>query len=249
MAQVGDTKWPKRWFDANGRSLQQFVPGGAVVDSTGKIVFEPVAIDEPSQDNYAGGTKADWEATSEPISYRLTMVRGKKIGIVGHGGHGKDEFANRLASVSGLRYYAGTSVYAAEMVFWRLREKHEYALNYPNATACWLDRLNHRNDWKEAIGAYNARDPVRLYRDCLSLQDMLTGIRLRREFDAINAARLVDFWIWVERPGYPIDPTCELTKEDCQSVVINDGTKDHLTALAIEITRKRIQCPTTFTTA
>lgn len=155
-----------------------------------------------------------------------------KIGICGHGGHGKDEFANRLAKASGLRYIAGTSVYAAEFVFWMLRRKHEWAREYPNPVACWADRRNHRDAWAEAIGEYNRDDPVRLYRDCLSFQDMLTGIRWRHEFEPCKAAKLVDLWVWVFDPRKPEDSTCEITAADCDWIVANDAGLDHLTSKA-----------------
>lgn len=176
--------------------------------------------DEPEQDNYAGATEREWEAVSKPVV--------RKIAIVGHGRHGKDEFANRVAKYSGLRYVAGTSVYASDIAFWALRMKYQWARAYPNATACWLDRGNHRSEWAEVIGQYNQDDPVKLYRDCLAFQDVLTGIRWRHEFEACRKANLVDMWVFVLRPGAPEDSTCEIKIRDCGYVVANDAGLDQL---------------------
>lgn len=160
-----------------------------------------------------------------------------KLGIIGHGRHGKDEVAERLAKATGLRYFAGTSVYAADRVYAYLREWYEWAFKYPNATVCWLHRHEHRREWAHAIDCINRNDPVQLYRDCLTHQDLLTGIRWRHEFDAIRAAGLVDAWIWVERPGFPLDPTCELTRDDAQYKVNNSGTLEQLDLLVQELAR------------
>ena len=180
-------------------------------------------MSDPDQTNYAGGRDADWQRYSKPIT---------KIGIIGHGEHGKDVFANHLAKHAKLRYIAGTSVYAADIVFHKLRRKFAYAREYPNATACWLDRRNHREDWAEAIGEHNAVDPVQLYRDCLTFQDLLTGLRWRHEFLACREAGLVDLWVFVHREGQPSDDTCEIRPGDCDWQIPNNGTLDELEAHA-----------------
>lgn len=160
-----------------------------------------------------------------------------KLGIIGHGEHGKDEVADRLVKFAGLRYFAGTSAYAAEDVYRHLRLRYEWARAYPNATVCWLHRREHREEWAEAIGFLNSSDPVDVYRECLAHQDLLTGIRWRHEYDAINAAGLVDAWIWVERPGFPLDPTCELTRGDAQYKINNSGTLEQLDLMVRELAR------------
>ena len=229
--------WPKTWRDEDGNTYRQLYRMGAIIDDKGESVahygiesrnwlqdhsqfLTQIPDNEPDQTNYAGATERDWKAVSKPPIC--------KIGIVGHGDHGKDEFANRLAKASGLRYIAGTSVYAAEFVWWMLRRRFEYARAYPNATACWADRRNHREDWARAIGEYNQDDPVRLYRDCLSFQDMLTGVRWRHEFEPCKEAGIVDLWVWVFDPRKPEDSTCEVTAADCDWVVANDAGLDEL---------------------
>lgn len=143
-----------------------------------------------------------------------------KIAISGPGRCGKDTAAEHLATITPLRYVAGTSYWARRLVYEEMKWLgHDYA----DANACWLDRHRHRMLWAAIIGEYNAADPVKLYRDCLADQDILTGIRHDNERQAIKAAGLVSLWIWIERPGC-VDPTMQYTAADCDLVVANDGT-------------------------
>ena len=159
-----------------------------------------------------------------------------KIAICGHGEHGKDMTANILAEMCGLRYTAGTSWWARDMVFARMTTLgHAYG----DSAECWGDRRNNRVLWAEIIGELNAEDPVRLYRDCLAEQDLLTGIRWWHEFDACRKAKIVDKWIFVRRAGWPLDSTCQITEADCDHVIDNDGSQVGLSHvvrdLAIEL--------------
>jgi hypothetical protein len=144
-----------------------------------------------------------------------------KLAICGPGRAGKDTAAEFLATISPLRYTAGTSYWARHLVFdWMQRDGFP---QYADAHACWLDRHNHRQLWAEIIGQYNANDPVKLYRDCLADQDLLTGIRWRHEQSACKGAGLCDLWIWIDRPGCD-DPTCQVRAEDCDITILNHGT-------------------------
>lgn len=140
-----------------------------------------------------------------------------KIAICGHGRAGKDLSGEILRDLTTMRYVAGTSWFAAGLVYeawgWNL---------YPSIRGCWEDRHSHRQKWAELIGEYNREDPVALYRRCMEDQDMLTGIRWRHEFEAVKAANLVDLWIWIER-DVPPDPTMEFTKEECDITIENNG--------------------------
>jgi hypothetical protein len=150
-----------------------------------------------------------------------------KIGISGAGRSGKDTAAEYLASITELRYVAGTSYWARHLVFARTKE---LGCHYPDADAAWHDRHNHRQFWADVIGAYNRLDPVQLYRDCLADQDMLTGVRWRHEQAACRAADLVDLWVWIDRPGIPPDPTMDYGPEACDLVIDNSGTLEQFHA-------------------
>lgn len=144
-----------------------------------------------------------------------------KIGICGPGMAGKDTVAYALAEMLGLRYFAGTSKWAAQLVFERIKYP------YRSAEECWNDRRSHREDWARIIGEYNQHDPIALYRDCLRDQDILTGIRWSHEFAACRAAGLVDLWIYVSREGCK-DSTCQVSPQDCDLTIVNDGTLSDL---------------------
>jgi hypothetical protein len=141
-----------------------------------------------------------------------------KIGICGYGRSGKDTAAEVLSRLLKLPYKAGTSYYARHLVFDRMKWK---GFQYEDANACWNDRHNHRKLWADLIGEYNRDDPARLYRDCLEGQNFLTGIRWKNEFQACNAAGLVDFWIWIENRNVPRDATCQVTMDDCDFAIPN----------------------------
>lgn len=141
-----------------------------------------------------------------------------KIGICGHGRSGKDTAAEQLAIHTPMRYVAGTSYWARHLVYASISD---HGQTYENAEKCWQDRHNHRQVWADIIGEYNRADPVKLYRDCLQDQEFLTGVRWLHEQRAIKDANLVDLWVWIENPRVPVDPTCQITKEDCDIVILN----------------------------
>lgn len=149
---------------------------------------------------------------------------GLKIAICGHGESGKDLAAEMLAEMTPLRYICGTSKYAAEIVWETWGRKTGL---WASAEECWLARRDHRVRWAEIIAEYNQADPVQLYRDCLSNQDILTGIRWRNEQKACRLAGIVDLWIWIDRK-VPPDPTMDFGPECCDIILPNNGTKTAL---------------------
>lgn len=144
-----------------------------------------------------------------------------KIGIVGHGRAGKDTAAEYLRDFHGLRYTHGTSRWAATIV-WAAMTRTGHG--YDTVEECFEDRHNHRELWARIIGRHNASDPTRMYRECLENQDILTGLRLRHEFEACKSAGICDVWLWIERPGIAVDPTCQVKASDCDYLINNDGT-------------------------
>lgn len=148
-------------------------------------------------------------------------MREIKIAICGPGRAGKDTAAEYLAELLRLKYTAGTSLWAAGLVY-EYFQKHAPG-KYVGKRDCWHDRHNHRTLWAQVIGDYNRDDPVALYRDCLAEQNFLTGIRWRHEQQACKAAKLCDLWIYVDRPGCD-DDTNQIKPEDCDFVICNYGT-------------------------
>lgn len=145
-----------------------------------------------------------------------------RISICGHGRCGKDTAAEYLSTITPLRYVAGTSYWARHIVFsrlpWYLR------LWYWTPERAWKHRHKRRMFWAKCIGEYNRDDPVKLYRDCLADQEILTGIRWKSEQAACRRAGIADLWVWIDRPGITIDPTMTFGQEDCDVAIVNDGT-------------------------
>lgn len=146
-----------------------------------------------------------------------------RLALSGAGECGKDAAGDILKEVSTLRYTAGTSKYAAEIVFDQWGRDR-----YPDAEECWLDRRNHRQTWAQIIGEYNKNDPVALYRDCLKHQDILAGLRYKHEMLACKEAGLVDLWIWIDRKGLPHDSTIQYGPFECDITIDNNGTLSDL---------------------
>ena len=136
------------------------------------------------------------------------------------GGSGKD-LVCEIFRRCGLRYTASTSLMARNLVWDAWGQWH-----YGTPDECYCDRRNHREKWHQIILDCNEVDPVNFYRYCLEEppQDILCGVRDDKEMRAIKKAKLVDYWIWVDRPGTPVDPTMKFGPEECDWTIENDGT-------------------------
>lgn len=181
------------------------------------------------------------------------------ISISGHGGAGKDEFAQMLAKEAGLRYLESTSEIIKEVWWAQIQEgrwsrcrtsDHEMEAEtrmgldgifiepdeYPNIEAFYADRRNRREEWKQYIGRYNTHydpeDGIATYKQTVARgNQFLCGIRQRREFLACRE-KLIDLSIWIDRPGAPRDPTQEYESSLCQFLIRNNGSLESLHATA-----------------
>lgn len=144
-----------------------------------------------------------------------------RLAISGRGQSGKDTAAEWLRDNTTLRYCGSTSRIALPVVFRAFLRR--YGASYVSPLACYADRLNHRQFWSDVIDKYNTPDACRLYRDCLEVQDILTGIRKRRELEAVKKAGLIDLSVWIGRDNTE-DETQEYGPEDCDIALYNNGT-------------------------
>ena len=150
-----------------------------------------------------------------------------KLFVIGHGRHGKDTVAEFAQKNYGLTFES-SSMFCAEHVVTPWLEK--MGITYDSLEECYEDRVNHRQDWYEAIRSYNKEDESKLSRAIFAKYDMYVGIRSRIEF--LEARHFSDLSIWVEASKrWPdIDPTCKILKEDCDVIVDNNGTIEELYA-------------------
>lgn len=143
-----------------------------------------------------------------------------RISISGSGECGKDTAAVWLGQNTSLRYQGSTSYCAAEMVFLRMRE---LGRTYNTVQDCYNDRRNCRDLWVKLIDEINQDDKAYLYKFCLSIQDILTGVRRAEELQAVKDCCNIDLFIWIDRPGYNSDPTQMYGPELCDITILNDG--------------------------
>jgi hypothetical protein len=163
-----------------------------------------------------------------------------KILVVGHAQHGKDTFAQLLAQNLGLRSPISSSQLACDLfLFEILRSK--YGMAYETPKIAWEDRGHFRSLWFDEICLYNEKDPSRLCRQILEHSDIHTGIRSRAEYEA--SKHLFDLIIWVDRAQHCMlesKESMQLTEEDGQVVVDNNGSLDDLGVAAREFCKRKV---------
>lgn len=148
----------------------------------------------------------------------------RPILVIGHGGHGKDQFAEYLAPYLTAKT---SSLFAAEQfLFNELRAKY----GYRSVHDCWRDRRTKRAEWFNGIKAYNGHDPARLAKALWGQYDVYVGMRSRVEFEAVQ--RSVDpLVLWVDRSQHksPEPPdSMELSVDDADLFIDNNGTLGQL---------------------
>jgi hypothetical protein len=149
----------------------------------------------------------------------------RKVLVIGHGGHGKDKFADvwRDLDVPCI----GSSEAACEpAVFPFLGPRY----NYKTPDDCYLDRRTHRPEWCGLIKHFNAVNPGRLAEIIFQEADVYVGMRAFKEFATV-IRRWEPLVVWVDRsdhkPPEPAD-SMELAAADAHVQIDNNGSLDHL---------------------
>lgn len=137
-----------------------------------------------------------------------------KLAIVGYGRHGKDEAGIYLGAHSRLRYAGSTSWAALPLMAQYLRVHPQVA---------WEQRHSNRQIWKDHCDELRRFNPTRLIDLALATGDIVTGIRGKPEILAAKE-HSVDHILWIDRPGFPVDPTVDFGPEVADEIIVNDGT-------------------------
>lgn len=164
------------------------------------------------------------------------MMR-KKLLIIGHSRHGKDTVAEYLRDYFGYNFISSSEYVGRRAVWPKIATEKVVPLfrcsdYYSSFEECFEDRHNHRKFWADTISAYNTPDKTRTSVEMLEDgYDMYVGMRRRDELEAVKAAGIFDYIIWVDRsellPDEDLD-SMELVPEDADLVVDNNGTKFNL---------------------
>lgn len=151
-----------------------------------------------------------------------------KLMIIGHARHGKDTACEILRNQYGLTFQSSSEAAAQRVIYPLLRDVYGYS----TIEECLNDRANHRATWYQLIREYNTPDLARLAREIYADSDIYCGLRHAEEFEAIKAAGLFDYCIWVDASQrHPAEPasSCSVTRDHADIVLDNNGTLDELT--------------------
>ena len=147
-----------------------------------------------------------------------------KVLLLGHARHGKDTVAELLRDRHGFSFQS-SSMFVAERVV--MPHFQLTGSPYGDVASCYEDRVNHRALWYDLIRAYNHDDEARLARELYADFDVYVGLRARDEFKAIEAAKLFDLCIWVDRSDH-VGPegadSCTVTPDLADVILDNNGS-------------------------
>jgi hypothetical protein len=154
--------------------------------------------------------------------------------IIGHGGHGKDTFAEMLNEIYGLSYISSSQAAADIFICEQLKGKY----GYKTSEECYADRVNHRAEWYDLIVEYNTPDKARLAKEIMKVSDIYVGMRNDHELECCLTDHVFDVVIGVFNPRVPEEPSDSFNIDfwgKCDIVVPNSGTKQDLRDKAMSL--------------
>ncbi len=146
-----------------------------------------------------------------------------KILILGNGRHGKDTLAELFNQYFGLTFMSSSQASADFFLYNQLKDKY----GYTSSEECFEDRVNHREEWYQAICNYNKDNRARLAQDILSRSNCYVGMRDKEEFKECVKRKLFDIIIWVDASKrLPLEPgtSFNINMSDADIIVENNGT-------------------------
>ena len=152
--------------------------------------------------------------------------------IIGKARHGKDTFALLLAELTGLSFISSSEFCNARAVYPALKERYGYS----GPDECFVDRVNHREEWKALISAYNSPDKARLAKEMLEEHDFYVGMRCHLEYEASRS--LFDKVVWVDASDRvkKNDPSMSIEYNPHQMIFIdNNGCSKALKQKAVRL--------------
>ena len=146
-----------------------------------------------------------------------------KVLILGNARHGKDTLAELFNQYFGLTFMPSSQASADFFLYNQLKDKY----GYTSSEECFEDRVNHREEWYQAICNYNKDNRARLAQDILSRSNCYVGMRDKEEFNECVKQKLFDLIIWVDASKrLPLEPgtSFNINMSDADIIVENNGT-------------------------
>lgn len=144
--------------------------------------------------------------------------------VLGSARHGKDTFAEILKAEFGLRFMSSSQASSEIFLYDLLKDKYGYS----NSVECFEDRVNHRDEWYNAICEYNINDRARLAKKILEFSQCYVGMRDRAEVNECIKQGLFDIIIWVDgSERLPLEPKTSFNiDKSCSDIIVdNNGTE------------------------
>ena len=138
-----------------------------------------------------------------------------KLLVIGHCRHGKDSLAEILNEEFGYTFESSSQSAANIFLYDLLKDKY----GYKTPEECFEDRVNHRQEWYEAICEYNKDDKAKLAKGILERSDAYIGMRDREEIVESLRQGIFDLVVWV-------DASERLPMEDASSFNIDKSCAD-----------------------
>ena len=145
-----------------------------------------------------------------------------KLCVIGNCRHGKDSFSEILNQEFGYTFESSSKAAANIFLYDLLKDKY----GYKTPEECFEDRMNHRQEWYEAICEYNKDDKAKLAKGILERSDCYVGMRDWEEIDECMRQGLFDLIVWVdasERLPNEDASSFNITK-DCADIIIENNT-------------------------
>jgi len=151
----------------------------------------------------------------------------KKILILGHARHGKDTLAQIIRDSVGLQCESTSMIAAKNFIFDKLKELY----NYSSIEECWMDRVNHREEWYNLICNFNKEDRSAFVKSVMKTNDIYVGLRSKDELDQCKRENIFDYIIGVYDSTKPKESiksfNIDIFKE-CELIVCTNSSLEKL---------------------
>ena len=157
---------------------------------------------------------------------KIQMTKTKLL-VIGHARHGKDTVCEILRDHYGYSFESSSRFCSRLFIYDQLKDKYGYTCE----EECYADRHNHRQEWYEAICAYNVPDAGLLGREIFAAHDIYCGLRNKREYHAMRNTGVFDYAVWVDRSDHlPEEPNTSMSLAQWMAdfTIDNNGSLEEL---------------------